>query len=262
MQAKLWARAGTDAARLARADETRDKGSIALASRLYARLALSRPSTPSTLAAKDRLMQLAADARTKLREIDASLAEGEAVSPGALLAAGIEPPSTDRPTPEREAQIAAAFRRYDRLVEDYREVPAVAGELKKHVAKQRRRPELAVVLNEPEAKALWEVGQQHEADDHACCAYWVYLQGAKLVPAPSARLAAERAAEMAKDPKLMASAAACREMQRCHELYNRAVRVVKMNPARAKELFTELVSRAPTDSEVYRAAECYIESLQ
>jgi hypothetical protein len=259
-QASLWARAASDAARLARADEARDKGDVALASRLYVRLALSRSPNPSTLAAKERLKQLAADGRQKLREIDAALAE-EAVSPGELAARGIQS-SIDRPTPEREAQIVAAFRRYDQLAEDYHEVPVAAGEIKKHVAQQRRRPEFAAVLSEPKAKALWEVAQQHEKDEHACCAYWVYLQAAKLAPAPSARLAEQRSVEMAKDPELMASAKACRETQQCHAIYNRATQLTELNPGRAKELFAEILARAPSDSEVYRAAQRHLGSAQ
>ena len=133
---------------------------------------LRHPPQPRQLLIRRSLAQLAAEARQKLREIDASLVEkGASVSPGELSARGIRP-SADRPSPEREVQVLAAFRRYDRLADDYHEVPVVAGEIKSHVAKQRRRWEFAAVLNEPEAKALWEVAQQHEAEDHRCCAYF------------------------------------------------------------------------------------------
>jgi len=260
--ANLWAQAESDAARLAHADEAHQRGDIVVATRLYGRLARSHPANASTVAAKERLTQLAAEARQKLRDVDAALAQTEeSVSPGELLARGVEPDAV-RPTPEREAQIVAAFRRYDRLVDEYREVPSVAGELKKHVAEHRHRGEFAAVLNEPEAKALWDVAQEHEAKDHPCCAYWVYLQAARLVPAPSARLAKQRSAEMAQDPELIASAKACREMQECHKLYRRAARVTEVNPVRAKELFTQIVSRAPADSEVYRAAERHLEEMR
>jgi len=181
-------------------------------------------------------------------------------SAGELLVQGDQPSNSPQMARWRE-RVTAAFRQYDQIVEDYREVPAAAKQIKAHVARQRRRPECAVVLNEPEAKALWEVAQQHEADDHGCCAYWVYRQAARLVPAPSASRAAKRLAEMAQDPKLIAAAEECRELQKCHQIYSRAERLIPVEPDRAKELFAQVVQRAPKDSEVYRAAQSHLGQL-
>ncbi len=157
-QAALWQRASSDAARLTAADAARDKGDIPAASRVYVRLARSRPANESTAAAKDRLAKLADEARRKLTDIDAALTrEGNAVSPGELF--GPEGQRNGPKVAEWEEQVAAAFREYEKVEADYHEVPAAAGPIKTHLAKQRRRPEVAVVLNEPEAKALLEAAQ-------------------------------------------------------------------------------------------------------
>ena len=124
--------------------------------------------------------------------------------------------------------------------------------------KLRRQPEYASVLNELAAKSLWELGQEHERDDQLCCAYWVYKRAAELTPAPSAVLAKNRFAELDKDPQVVASAEKCRTLQWCHQAYLRADRLLELKPERATELFAEIVSRAPKDSEVYREAKKHV----
>jgi hypothetical protein len=66
---------------------------------------------------------------------------------------------------------------------------------------------------------------------------------------------------MEKDPKILTAAEACRELQECRKLYNRAEYLVKLKPTRAKEFFAQIVDRAPADSEVCRAAREQIEEL-
>ena len=53
---------------------------------------------------------------------------------------------------------------------------------------------------------------------------------------------------------LLASAEACRQLQQCHALYNRAESLVKTWPSRALELHGQIIETAPPDSEIYRAA--------
>jgi hypothetical protein len=253
--------ADADSARLSYADSAYEKGEIALANRIYVRLARARPPTPSAQAAKQRLKQLVEDARKKSEEIDASLQrEAKSLSLGEPFDLAAEP-TADARMAQWEAQVTAGFERYDQLDEEYRSIPAARRVIERYEAKKRRQPEYARVLNEPKAKALWEVAQQHEAADHPCCAYWVYREGARLAPAPSARLAAERLAAIEADPKRVAEAKACRELQKCHQLYNSAERLVKVKPAEARGLFAQIVARAPVDSEVYRAAETRLKDL-
>jgi len=219
------------------------------------RLARSRPSNESTQAAQERLKKLADEANKKLAEIDDALFKsGDQPSPSDLFAKPGDP-EVDRRVAAWADTVRVAFELYDHLVDDYEGVPNVGNKLKSHVARQRSRPSVAVVLNEPEAKTLLETGKQHEAEGHQCCAYWVYRQAARLTPAPSAREAQARFDELEKVPNIIAMAEACREMQRCHQLYARAERVLSDRPDRARELFAEVTRRAPADSEVYRAAQ-------
>jgi hypothetical protein len=154
-----------------------------------------------------------------------------------------------------DAHILATFQKLDRLIVDYGDLPEIGSEIKTKVAKLRGKPEYAAVLNESAAKKLWARGQKFEDDDALCCAYWVYRDAKGLLPAPSALRASERFAELAKDPKVVAAAARCRELQECHRLYIRAEHLSKVDVNTARKLFAEVVERAPKDSEVYREAE-------
>jgi len=134
-------------------------------------------------------------------------------------------------------------------------------EIRNHVSKQRRLPEIAAVLNEPEAASLLAVARQHDKKGEQCCAYWVYERAAKLVPAPSAQVARDRFVEVTQDSDAVAAAKTCREIRECHSLYWRAELLIAKRPTRAKELFDEIVSRTPEDSEIHRAAQEQIENL-
>jgi hypothetical protein len=251
----LWANAQDAKARLKLADDAYQRGDIKVAVRLYIRLALSHPVNQSTLDAKERLGNLADEVRTKQAKIDTLLT-------GSYTQPSLSELSADRgdgEIPERiadwEKTVRKVFKDYDDLMDDYRDVPVAGKKLKSHINSQRHRPEVAAVLNEPEAKTLFDAGQKHETEDHACCAYWVYRQAAQLAPAPSGVKAQARFAEMEKDPDIVAAAKICRETQQCHRLYLRAERLVLIQPDRARELFAEIVDHAPTDSEVHRAAQ-------
>ncbi len=237
------------AARLEAAEKAYAEGDIQVASRIFMTVARTRPATSVTDKARQRLTELADEAKQKLESVDEQLSDA-AKNFATTQRLGFDGPL---PAPWKEA-VTVAFVGYDELCELYDAVPRMRGELNAHVARQRRRPEYAAVLNEPKAAALLEVARQHEQENQRCCAYWVYKEAAQLAPAPAARSAAEELAKMEADPALMAAAEACRRLQECHKLYNRAESLVKMWPSRAEELLGQIIEIAPPDSEIYRAA--------
>jgi hypothetical protein len=286
-QQSLLRKATTDAKRLEAADQCRAQGDVRVAGMVYVRLALRRPPNATTETAKKRLADLQAEARQKIEELDQTLAGGgDAAQPagekkqssdttGPKIASDakktpdkpeakdapdkVADESADQPAEgqaddDAGGRIVAIFRQYDKLIMKYGELPVVGPEIKGHVAKLRHQPEYAVILNEPAAVALLRTARRYEHDHHVCCAYWTYKQAAELVPAPSAVLASDRFDELSKDPDVVASAETCRELKWCHQAYLRAEQLLKVRPERAKEVFAEIVRRAPEDSEVYRAA--------
>jgi len=97
--------------------------------------------------------------------------------------------------------VVQAFQDYDEVVSKYANVPAVKREVTAHVARQRKKPQYAAVLNEAQAQRLLELAQGHEQRQELCCAYWVYQDAARLVPAPSALQARQRFETLAADPE-------------------------------------------------------------
>ena len=255
-QRALMKEALNSAARLAAAETAYQQGDIRVANRMFASVARSRPTTSFTLTARKRLVQLSDEALQKLKDVDEQLAkEASAFSTSEKM-------GFDGPLPPLwKKTVTVAFADYEQLCEQYESVRSIRGQLKTHVAQKRRRPEHAAVLNEANAAALCEVARQHERDQQACCAYWAYKEAAQLAPAPAARLAAEQLARMEQDPQLLTSAEACRQLQQCHALYNRAESLVKTWPSRALELHSQIIEAAPPDSEIYRAAEKRIRTI-
>lgn len=257
LQQKLLKEMLDSASRLTAAEQAYQDGKILVASRIFMSVANARPPTPVSQQAKQRLEGLADESLQKLNDIDTRLRAAAAeYSPSELQ--GLDAPLPD---PWQEA-VKAAFVEYDALCEQYAAVPRMRGKLKGEVAERRRRSEYAAVLNEPRAAALCEVARQHEQQQQGCCAYWVYHEAAQLMPAPSARHAAEQVARMTADPQLMAAAAACRQLQECHQLYNRAESVMRTWPARAEQLLAQIIDTAPADSEIHRAARERIQTLR
>lgn len=252
---RLMRKERTEPRQLAAADQALQDGDLRLACMIYVQLAVARPPSAVTQEAKQRIFELQQQARSELREVDATLADE---SSAASTIPGLKPVLSDRELAER---VPKAFQAYDDLARKYADVPVVGEEIARHVVKQRSRPAYAGVLNETNAKALWELGQRYEEDDHQCCAYLIYEHAAELMPAPSARLARKRLAQMEEDPRIMASVETCRELQWCHETYLRAEQLAKTTPSRAQAMFEEIVRRAPKDSEVYREALKQIEEL-
>jgi len=248
-QASVWQRqlreAASDATRLNLADRFYGEGNIRAAATLYARVAMARPATPASLTAKHRLNRIGEEARNRSSTIDTRLKEAaEAISPSDLV---------DGAT-EAAAALQPLFDDYAKLVDQYGAVAGVGSDLKKHVAAQRRKPEYAAVLNEAEARKFWDAGQARERDNELCCAYWFYTEAARLVPARSALLARSRLDEMKADPAIVAAAQTCRELQWCHDAFQRATMLRDDRPERARELLAEITTRSPADSEVHRAA--------
>jgi hypothetical protein len=262
-QQKLLQKADTDAKRLAAADSILARGDIRVAGLIYARLGSTRSPTPSTEAAKLRLTQLQKQAQAKLDELDRLLASGGAYATGGdSTSHGTFDQPVDwhaEASSEIDRHIMVTFREYEEFVDQYGGLPGVGTKIEAHVAKLRCQPVYAAVLNEPMAKKLWTLGQKHERDDQLCCAYWVYKEAAELKPALSASRAANRFAELAQDPQVVASAETCRALKWCHGAYLRAEKLLIARPEKAKEVFAEIVARAPEDSEVYRAAKKQIE---
>jgi len=226
---------------------------------MYVSLAKPRGDVAISIQAKQRLAELAAESRQKLSDIDSRLSERSS-SASRPYVPDVAPTAQEPPQPWEDL-VAAAFREYDQLVVDYSRVPAVKRELSAHVRKQRHRSEFAAVLDEPKAKALLEMAQQHESEDQPCCAYWAYKDAARLTSTPSGQLARDRLMEMERDPEVVASAEACRELQECHKLYNRAERLAAAKPTRARELFTQITERAPRDSTIWLAAQQRIQAM-
>jgi len=251
-QAQLMKKAATATARLDVAEKAYQDGDLRVASRIYLSLALSRSKVPATAEAKSRLKQLAEEARTKLDAINEKLTAGGSVSS----------PGNRETSPQQWVDLVTeAFSQYKQLEDNYDDVPVVNREIRTHVAKQRRRPEIAAVLNEPEAASLLEVARQHEKNNEHCCAFWVHERASKLLPAPSAQISRDRLAEMKQDADAVAAAKACRDVRECQIIYHRAELLIDKRPTRAKELFSEIVRRTPEDSEIHRAALKHVEKL-
>ena len=155
-----------------------------------------------------------------------------------------------------------AFQKYEDLTDDYGAVPKTGREIESQVARKRRLPEYAEVLNEPESAALWQLGQEHEQQDHACCAYWVYQEALRLLPAPSAQRAQERLAVLQRDPQLQAAAESCRALQECHKKVPRRRADPGQEPRPSPAASDARSStKAASDSELYQAASRQLETL-
>ncbi|MCR4413763.1 MAG: hypothetical protein NUV77_15190 [Thermoguttaceae bacterium] len=251
--AKILRDTASAAQRLAAADRAYQQGDVRAATLVYARVGVSRSAGPVAVEARQRLAKLAEDARQRMREIDAMLESRAAVSGDSANA-----PAGDPVLPD---VVEAAFRKYDELEYLYGEVPAVKRELAAHLARQRNRPEFAAVLREPEAKEHVAIARQHEQEGDLCCAYWAYQAASGLVPAPSAIDARQRLDEMGKDARLVAEAEACRNVRWCLAQFERASKLERTWPRKAKEIYEEIVRRAPRDSGVFSSAKKQYDAL-
>jgi hypothetical protein len=254
-QMELWKNAQNSTLRLAAADKARARGDILLAARIYNSLARSQAKNAAGKAARQKLAGLAEEARRKLAQTDSTLETvGREMSPSDWR-------YTDHWSADLQQTVMAAFREYETIVDNYGAVASVKRELEVHLTRQRRHPEYSTVLNEPEAEALLQLARQHEEEDQQCCAYWVYEEAAKLEPAPSARVAARRYAEMNRNAETVAAAEQCRQLQWCHRKYKVADQLVDHRPDDAREWFTKIADLSPPDTEIHQAAQSRLAEL-
>ncbi len=246
--ARIMKEAQSDAARLEIADKARQENDIETACRIYLSVAGSRLQTPAKQLAQQRLADLQQEARGKLDEVESRLAELGDHSPSDQNEGAAD-------------QLRQAIDQFEALARLYQRVPKIGREMRNALSKRMRDPAVRAVTLEPEAERLWQVGQQLEAEGQSCCAFQVYEEGARLLPAPSGLLAADRLAEMNGDATLVAAAEACRNLQWCHKTFDLAQQVARVKPERARELFEQVVARAPADSKVHVAARQQIADL-
>ncbi len=257
-QARIMRTIKTAAKRLEAADQARKDGDIRLAVRTYTTVAATRPPNQSSLAAQVRLTELADEVLRQLERIESSL-EGTSLADS--------PNSSNSPNSSAnrlsDEAIRTAFEQYGELLFQYGEVPEVKQQLISHVARQRAKPAFAEVLNEPMAKQLLEVAETHMKQNDRCCAYWSYQDAARLDPAPSALEAAKKFEALREDAQVIADAQTCRELRWCHSAYSRAITLAKTNQGgRAREIFGEILKRAPEDTVVYREALAQYKTLR
>ena len=240
--ARLMRQAQTDAARMAFAERARTEGDIQGACRLYLRVAGSRPATPFTAAARQRLVELQNEARQTAADTQRRL-EGL-----------VENTPIEQATAESLRELAACLAKFDELAKQYERVPQAGREIRVALAKHKKHSSVQAALREPDARKLWEDAQELEQQGHLCCAFLLYEEAVRELPAPSAVAAQRRLAQLKLDPQNIADAEACRNLQWCHERYRLAERVARVEPQQARELFEQIVARAPADSKIYDEA--------
>jgi hypothetical protein len=229
----------TDESRLEAADIARDEEQILTASKIYLRLSLSEGSVRDT--ARQRLEQLQSDGRDRLASIDQRLDSAS---------------ETDVET------VLGALDEYEKLSRQFAKVPKINYEILKQLSRQRRSPEYAAVLKEPEAAELVATAKKHEETGQLCCAVLVYEEAAKRAPAPSAVVAKRRMEELLQEPEIVKATENCRNLQWCHQRFSLAERLAKVRPQRARQMFAEIVQRAPEDSEIYESARQQVDELR
>jgi hypothetical protein len=234
--------AKSDANRFAAAERVRSEGDIDLACRLYLRVARRRLASPWKLSAKQRLVELDAEARGKLSDVEKKLADCDEDIPISQLTDGMI------------QQVADCMGALDELADQYGRVPNAGAEIKSVLAKQQKRPLVRAVLREPEANYLWVAAQELERKGQVCCAFQLLEKAVRQLPAPSAEVAQQRLEQLKADPQIVADAETCRSLQWCHLKYRTAVRVAKAQPLKARKIFQQIVQRSPADSEVHLAA--------
>jgi hypothetical protein len=230
-------------------------GDLRVASRLYVRVALHRLQTPIHQAARQRLSQIQNEAQSKVQLQTTQLAA--AVGYDDSASSSLRRVQVDAP------QVLKCFDQLDALMLEYAGVVTVAERIEEQVGKLRKNPRYAPILNEPIAAELWALGQEHEAQQRACCAVFVYEQAAGLAPAPSAALAKARLSELKADATIAATTEHCRDLQLCHENYRRAEEFIEAGELdRARYFLTQVARKAPADTSLAKAAHDQLAKLR
>ncbi|HVW38076.1 MAG TPA: hypothetical protein VHB99_12250 [Pirellulales bacterium] len=219
-------RAKNNAQRMTYAEKARKEGKPRLAATLYLRVALAKEKV-NKAAAKKALSSMADDGRAEMKKADALLAKG---------------------------QVIEAFQKLDYLNWAYENVPKFNEEISAHVGKLHRDPQYKAILNEDDASLMLAEAKKYEANDERCCAFLIYEELAKLVPAKSALAGEQRLKELKADPEAVAEAEECRVIRECLHTFHTAELLTKNAPDRAVELFRKIVEQSPNDSEVYKCA--------
>ena len=248
-QLRLMREAQSDSARLAIADQAREKGELNTACRMYLKLASSRVQTPACAEAQKRLDSVREDTRKQLEELLKQLAACDNLSPSEEMPA------------ESADKIKTCMSDLNTLADQVGRLTDVGRDVKSALAKHKAKPHVRAVFNEPDAKQLWDEGQALEGKGQVCCAFQLYEEAVRLSPAPSALVAERRLAQLKADPAQVQAAAACRVMQWCHQQYRMAERVALVAPDRARELYAKIVERSPSDSPVHAAAQTELARL-
>lgn len=236
-------RKDTDAGeRLAIADRLRDEGQISVAARHYSRLLHSFASPLVAEQAKARMEELRTQGEAKLTNMEERLAGYDA--------------STGQNNPKLDDQaVVALFDEFGQLVRQYAGVSQIGDKIQYQFSVRRNQPLFSRVLQEPEAKFILDLAKDHDAEgEEKCCAYLLYEKAARLAPAPSGVAAQARLDELKADPKNVAAAEECKQVQWCHRRYNLAERLSEVKPQQALEIYSEIIERAPQDSEIFKSA--------
>jgi hypothetical protein len=235
------------------AQQAEQGGDEKVAARLYQRLALSRPRTEVTTSAQTRLSQIQSAALSKLETLESELnaASGRGGVPSALQSTRVD---ADR--------VIKVFAELDQLAIEYAGVSSIETKIKERTEALRTKRQFATILQEPVANQLWTLGQKHENEQKRCCAFLVYEQAANLVPAPSAELARARLRQLEADAAIVAEASKCKNLQLCHEKYERAMSIKSSLPDRAREYLSQILEVATPDTSIHKAAREQIAMLR
>jgi hypothetical protein len=232
---RLLSKAKSDPKRLEAADQLLQDGDLKTACLIYRRLALSKPRRDASETARRRLENIQDEARRQRVLVDLEL--DEAIEGSDVV-----------------TMVHDVFAKYRQLVRKYGCVPVVGDQIRRHVSRQRRSPVFANILNEAESQRLWELGKQYEREQLLCCAYQVYASAAKLVPSQTAQRAKVRIAELERLPGITTAAVECRNLQRCHEMFQIAETVSETDPKQASQRYQWIIEHSPKDSLVFKEA--------
>jgi hypothetical protein len=235
--------ANSDQLCLKLAEQARSESDLDTAVRLYIRVARSPLAGTAAQEARRQIESLQAETREQWAAAEKQLETAARQSASETSDQAIQ------------ASVQTAFGNLETLAEKYERVPQSGREVQARLSQLKRQPQYAMMLNEPRAMELWQIGQKHEQEGQLCCAYLVYQEATQLMPAPSASLAKQRFERMSEDKAIVASAQTCQDLQWCHSTFRTAQRVAEVKPEAATDLFQQIIRRSPADSAVHRAAE-------
>lgn len=228
-------------------------GDLATASRLYQRVALRRPANETNKQAQERLEQIQVAPFATLKALEDQL---QGTKPKATAFRQTGPVSVDA------AAVTQIFDLLDKLQLEYAAVATVESRIADRIKTLRNDPLFAAVLQEPAAAELWEMGQEYEKNQQACCAVLVYEQAASFLPAASAKRARSRLATLTKDAVVKKEVEQCRVLQLCHAKFREAEEVKGTNPNKAREHLARILELAPQDTSIHKAAREQIAMLK